>query len=285
MNKVVSVILRTCERYKVLQRAIDDILSQSYDKWEIILVNDGGDINKINNIIENKKNEIDSRIKIINLEKNKGLNIAINIGAKNVSGEYVVIHDDDDTWHKDFLKECVTYLENNKCMGVVTLTNGVYEYMDKNGEMKIKKIKPYNPRLKGVIAINELIQQNQFPPISFMYRSNVYKEIGYYNEEMAVLEDWEFYLRFILKYDIFVINKYLANYHIRLNETDPVLGNTITNRREEHEKYGEILRNNFIRKYINNGERLGLLMGIYKGQQFNGVKYIAEKIHRILCKF
>lgn len=264
MNKV-SIIVRTSTRYIFLDRAIKDILNQTYKFWKIIIVNDNGDLQKIENIIKDNKVEED-KYTIINNEGQSGLHKSINLGAKAVDTEYVVIHDDDDTWDKEFLNETVNYLEVNKeAMGVISHSNKVYEKVI-NNNIRIINVKTFNTDLKDVISIYDMIKNNLYSPISFLYRSAVYNEIGYFDESLEVLEDWEFNIRFLLKYDIFVIEKVLANYHIRKNKNiQDSFKNTITSKKKMHLKYDTIIRNRYLRKDINNKQiGIGIMMNILK---------------------
>jgi len=275
----VSIIVRTKDRYTMLERAINNIINQSYSSWKIILINDGGDKKRINKIIEDKSEKLQGKIKLIHLHSNKGLNIAINVGAREVDTEFVTIHDDDDTWEKDFLKECIEHMDTDiKKYGFITHTNIIYEKISNIG-MKFLKKKPFNNELFGVISLSDILQQNLFPPISFLYRAEVYKEIGYYDEQLKVLEDWDFIIRFLLNYDIHIIEKPLANYHIRKKSKDNIFGNTIITGKKTHIKYSNIIRNKMMRKYIAKEEaRVGLLMAIYSGQERNGIKNFIKKL-------
>ena len=83
-------------------------------------------------------------------------------------------------------------------------------------------------------------------PISFVFRREIFTEIGLYNEELPVLGDWEFNLRFIAKHDIFVIQKPLANYHHRLSTVKKILGNSIIVDRNKHIQFETIIRNKLL---------------------------------------
>lgn len=264
MDKI-SIIIRTSTRYIFLDRAIKDIINQTYTQWKIILVNDKGDLERILQIL-NTNNLSEEKYTIVNNEGKPGLNKAINLGARMVDTEYVVIHDDDDTWDPEFLNETVGYLDRNKNVkGVVTHSKKVYEKVI-NNEIKIQKIKPFNEDLKDVISLYDMIKNNLYSPISFVYRSSVYKEIGYYDESLEVLEDWEFNIRFLMKYDIFVIEKSLANYHIRKDQNiDSALKNTITSKKKLHLKYDTIIRNRYLREDLCNDKfGIGTLMNVLK---------------------
>ena len=264
MDKI-SIIIRTSTRYIFLDRAIKDIINQTYTQWKIILVNDKGDLERIIQILSTN-NLSEEKYTIVNNEGKTGLNKAINLGTRIVDTEYVVIHDDDDTWDSEFLKETVGYLDRNKNVkGVVTHSKKVYERVV-NNEIKIHKIKPFNEDLKDVISLYDMIKNNLYSPISFVYRSSVYKEIGYYDESLEVLEDWEFNIRFLMKYDIFVIEKSLANYHIRKDQNiDSALKNTITSKKKLHLKYDTIIRNRYLREDLCNDKfGIGTLMNVLK---------------------
>lgn len=98
----ISVIIPFFNRSKETIRAIKSVLNQTYNNYEIILINDGSteDITRITNIV--KKHE---KIKIINLKKNKGAANARNEGIKASSGDFIAFLDSDDEFEKDKLKE------------------------------------------------------------------------------------------------------------------------------------------------------------------------------------
>lgn len=277
----ISIIIRTSTRYIFLDRAIKDIMNQTYSEWKIILVNDNGDLDEIQKIIDNNDVPGEKYI-IINNDGQNGLHKVINLGAKAVDSEFVVMHDDDDTWNVDFLKETVNYLMLNKeCMGLITHSNKVYEQVI-NNQIKIRKIKPFNTDLQDVISLYDMIKNNLYSPISFVYRSKVYQEIGYFDESLEVLEDWEFNLRFLMKYDIHIIEKILANYHIRENSNiQDVFKNTITSKKKVHLKYDTIIRNRYLREDLNNKQfGIGTLMNILKWSDNRVMKRIKKYIQR-----
>lgn len=279
MDKV-SIIVRTSKRYIFLDRAIKDIQNQTYKQWKIIIVNDNGDLERIKNIIKDN-NLIEKQYVVIDNKGEAGLHKAINLGARAVDTEYVVVHDDDDTWNKEFLNETTKYLDENKeTMGVITYSNKVYEKVV-NNLIKVKNIKPFNTDLKDIISINDIMKNNLFSPISFIYRSKVYDEIGYFDESLEVLEDWEFNIRFLMKYDIFVIEKVLANYHIRKNKNiNDSFKNTITSKKKMHLKYDTIIRNRYLRKDINNKQvGIGIMMNILKWSDNRVMKKIKKFIN------
>lgn len=279
--QTVGIVLRTSKRYIFLDRALKDIMNQEYKSWIIILVNDGGDRDIITKLIE--QNQIPKeQISILSNELNKGLQKAINLGAKAVKTPIVVVHDDDDTWDKKFLSSTVEYLEKHEnCKGVITHTNQIVEKVVGNEIRKVKS-RPFNHELKGVISIYDMLKNNQFPPISFVYKTEVYDEVGYFDEHLEVLEDWDFYLRFLMKYDIHIIEKPLANYHIRnQSNIQEVFKNTVTSRKVVHQRYDTIIRNKYFRDDIESGKiGIGVMLNTIKWSDGKIIKKIRKVIKR-----
>jgi len=104
-----------------------------------------------------------------------------------------------------------------------------------------------------------LLQPQIFiPPISFLYRKEVYEKVGGYSEALPVLGDWDSNLTFLLNSDIAVIPKSLTNYHHRMqNVVNKGYSNTVVDGTNKHRQYDVILRNYLLREDIKNN-KLGL---------------------------
>ena len=110
MEPVVSIIVPAYNADRFINETIDSILKQTYDSWELIIVNDGS-TDKTKEII-GKYISSDSRIRIIN-QSNKGVSIARNTGIENAQGQFIALLDADDLWLEDNLKEKVNLLLSN----------------------------------------------------------------------------------------------------------------------------------------------------------------------------
>lgn len=256
----VAIITRTKDRHILLKRALYSLQQQTFKEFIWVVVNDGGEKKYVNQIVEDgRKSGI-----IINLIHNKqslGMEAASNCGIRSVDSEFIVIHDDDDSWDPEFLQKTVEFLDKKEIYGgVVSLSTQVNEEI--NGEnVEIKEFKPFNPHLKN-IYLTEMACTNLFPPISFIYRRSVTNEIGFYNSNLPVLGDWEFNLRFLEKFDIGVIYEPLAFYHHRPN-VDGIYGNTIYSGISKHIEYDSLVRNSLVRKDLKSGQLgLGYLVAI-----------------------
>ena len=283
MHKV-AVIVRTKNRELFLPRAIESIINQTYKDWIIVVVNDGGDAKKVEEVLELYLKEYKDNIMLIHNEVSQGMEAAANKGIKLSESEYIVIHDDDDTWDRTFLENTIGFLESNSIdgiKGVVTLCNRVVERII-DGEIHRIRIEPYCTHI--VPSIFRMAAHNIFTTISFVYERNVLEEIGYYKEYLPVLGDWEFNLRFLEKFDVHVISKLLANYHQREDSSTADTRNSL----KDYEKlafYDNLIRNQLLRKDIEKGTiGLGLLVNIaqifdYSCSRLDKVEGILRKIY------
>lgn len=103
-----SIIMPGYNVENYIERAVNSVLNQSENDFELIIVNDGS----TDNTKEICNNFKDKRIKVIH-KKNGGLSDARNEGVKKATGKYIIFVDSDDYWDKDLLKEITKSLDNN----------------------------------------------------------------------------------------------------------------------------------------------------------------------------
>ncbi len=96
---MISVIIPTYNRGYIIKRAIDSVINQTFDDWELIIVDDGSDDNT-NEIVNDYK---DDRIKYIRNRDRKGACYSRNLGMQNAMGEYFCFLDSDCIWRENFL--------------------------------------------------------------------------------------------------------------------------------------------------------------------------------------
>ncbi len=262
--KKVAVITRTKNRPLLLQRAFESIKNQIYKDYVWVIVNDGGEVTPVERIVLDSNNSGIETVSIHN-ELSVGMEAASNKGIKHSKSEYIVIHDDDDSWEPKFLHETVNYLESNDDKlygGVVTHSYIIREVLEEDKCTIIDK-SIFNDYLCE-IYLSDIAKSNSFTTNSFLYRREVYDKVGGYNEALPVLGDWDFNLRFLLESDIAVIPKPLANYHHRIQSViKNEYANTIVQGINKHNQYDTILRNHLLREDIrNNRYGLGYLVTI-----------------------
>jgi len=277
---VVAIVTRTKNRPLLLNRAAESVAQQTYDNYLWVIVNDGGEESVVRETIDNCS--VDRRrIRLVSNSQSVGMEAASNLGIRHVESDYVLIHDDDDALHPDFLKETVTYLESaagKRYGGAVTKSEYISEEIC-NDQVIIHARAPYMDWVRN-IQLSELMAQNLFAPIAFIYRRNLYDEIGGYNPELPVLGDWFFNLEFVLRADIKVLPKQLAYYHHRDrgdSSRSGVYSNSVIGGQSKHEEFSSVCRNMFLRKYAQNTSvATGLIMAYFTQDMRNRIARISQ---------
>lgn len=280
----VAIITRTKNRKILLRRAIESILGQTFEDWCMVIVNDGGVKGDVEDLVWDYSDKFRGRCYIIHNEISKGMEAASNSGIKASSSDYIVIHDDDDSWHPQFLEKCVNFLDHNpypSFRGVITYSVRILERIE-NDKIIIESKEPFNRWMKSV-SLFRMAANNVFPPISFVYRRDVIDEIGYYREDLPVLGDWEFNLRFMSKYDIYLIPEELAYYHHRLSIKSGDYTNSVIGHDDKHIFYDTFIRNELLRRDLERNE-LGLGYLVNLGNSFESLHSQIFPIERFITR-
>lgn len=127
-SNLVSIIVPVYNSEKFINDTIRTVQEQTYEKWELILVNDCSTDDSIR-IIEEYAKE-DKRIKLINLDSNSGAAIARNTGIKQSKGRYIAFLDSDDLWNKEKLEKQIKFMKEREYEFSFT----GYEFADENGK-------------------------------------------------------------------------------------------------------------------------------------------------------
>lgn len=271
----VAVITRTKNRPVTLRRALSSVSRQSFRDFLWVVINDGGDADPVDMIAASAR-QTGLRVVVVHNPESRGMEAASNTGIRSCDSEFLVIHDDDDTWDPEFLAATTAFLEAEPLYaGVVTHSTRIDEVIE-GDEIRVIRRTPWNPHLLSVYLI-EMARVNSFPPISFLFRRSVLSEIGLFDESLPVLGDWDFHLRFLAARDIGVIARALAFYHHREN-TVGVYGNSVYDGISKHIRYDALLRNRMLRRDLANGRLgLGLLVNLARTQ--NGLSMLETLMH------
>ncbi|WP_243226984.1 glycosyltransferase family A protein [Microbacterium sp. CIAB417] len=192
MNPRVAVIVRTKDRPEFLARALADVAAQTYQDAEIVVVNDRGAAAPVADTVA--ASSVAGRVRVAETAAPGGRCAAANLGLRSTEAEFVILHDDDDRWAPTFLARTVEYLDAHPAdAGVMTATEIVYERRDGARWVEYGR----EPFWRGMTAVtfSSLLEVNRAVPISFLYRRSLHDELGYYDESLETVEDWEFYLR------------------------------------------------------------------------------------------
>lgn len=277
----IAIITRTKDRSVFLPRAIKSIAEQTFSDYIHVIVNDGGDEAKVEEIINSQKPEVQSKIKLFHRPTPSGAPDTIfNESIDRVDSEYVAILDDDDTWHRDFLLQTTKCLDENKSFGgVVVRTDKVIERV--NGHtIRIIKSERLLPDLQA-ISLYRQFMDNQLMTNAFVFRRSSYEKVGKYDESLPVVADWEFGIRFLQECEVEFLDPgfALANYHHRVGTKD----NSFS--KHSHRKYITLVANKYLRKDLKKGVLgAGYIMSDLKYRQDSRNEFIKRVIPRRILK-
>ena len=126
-NYKITVYITNYNYGEYIEKAIKSVLDQTYENFELLIIDDGSIDNSINIVKGYVEN--DRRIKLIEKEKNQGAAIARNIGIKESVGRYIAFLDSDDLWMLTKLEDQIIFMKNNKAV----LSYSSYEKIDEFG--------------------------------------------------------------------------------------------------------------------------------------------------------
>ena len=197
MHKV-SIILPTYNGERYIAKAIESIICQSYENWELIIINDCS--SDLTPQIVRDYAEKDARIKVFDNEHNLKLPASLNKGFNLSTGDYLTWTSDDNLFKEEAIERMVSILEQNKDIGFVF---SKMDYIDEDGKNIGSTV--------NVDSADELYYRN-IVGASFMYTREVYKAIGEYNTGKFLVEDYDYWLRIADKYRIMYIDEVLYLY-------------------------------------------------------------------------
>lgn len=180
----VSVIIPTYNRAKYIAKALDSVLFQSYQNFEIIIVDDGS-TDDTKNILQPYLK--DPRVLYI-YQQNQRVSRARNNGIKQSKGEYIALLDSDDYWlDSKKLEKQVNFFEKNP--DYLLTSGGIIRVAESGKEVS----KVLNPESDEAIR-PAMLFSCLFAPSGAMFRRNIFEKIGGFNEMSDLSEDWEFFL-------------------------------------------------------------------------------------------
>lgn len=257
----VAIITRTKNRPLLLTRAIRSVLSQSYSDWIMVIVNDGGESQVVEEICKSFGTDFTGKYLLIHHENSVGMEEAGNRGALACDSTFMILHDDDDSWHPDFLQKCIDFFDHSplpNLAGVITHWREIWEKIE---GAKIVEVRSTLQQRLRFVSLYEMSFRCTFVPICFLYTREAWERAGRFTASLPLAGDWEFNLRFLTHYEIAVLPYPLANYHRRLSSKENM--NAVQASPDLLLECANRVRNRFLRKDLEQGIcGLGALMAI-----------------------
>lgn len=239
-------------------------MSQTFDDWMLVIVNDGGSVSDVESVVTRHRETLGERVRVVHHENSQGMEAASNAGIRASASEFVAIHDDDDTWHSDFLKRTVEHLRSSSDAGVGVRTEIVFERITGDHIEEIER-EVFEPGIRA-ITLFDTLRSNRCVPISLLYRRAVHASAGYYDETLEVVGDWEFHLRILQQNNIgFIDGPPLAFWHQRRDAVGD-LGNSVIVADSAHSAFDRGVREKHLQKHAQESG-LGALLYLTKHQE------------------
>ena len=203
----VSVIIPTYNRVESLSLAIESVLAQTFQDFEIVVVDDApqgyarGAVVSFDN----------RRIRYICHEANKGDAASRNTGILNSSGDYLAFLDDDDEWLPEKLQMQVDVLTTSSSQ-----VGGVYTgKLNVDGATgTISRI--YSPE-RGVNSFDEIFADNPINTSSILLKKICFERLGLFDETMPCSSDYDMWIRICEEFKLQCIKQPLVKYCVHEN--------------------------------------------------------------------
>ncbi len=196
-NPLVTVYITNYNYSNYIEQAIDSVINQNFQDFELIIIDDGSTDNSAE-VIENYRNH--SKIHIV-YQKNKGLNATNNIALSMSKGKYIVRLDADDFLNEYALLLMVKKLESNDEIGLVFSD---YYLVDKNGSIVVEEKRHDFSKVS-------LLDQPAHGACT-MIRKSVLEDVGGYSKEFTRQDGYELWLKISKYKKVRNINLPLFNY-------------------------------------------------------------------------
>lgn len=181
-----------------MRQSIESVINQTYKNWELIIIDDCSTDNTP--MIAKEYAEKDNRIRYYRNETNLKLPKGLNRGFSLSKGEYLTWTSDDNLYLPNALEVMLNTLIKNK----VELVYASYDIIDENDNVIGETIAPEDSK-RAILAWNCV-------GACFLYTRKVYKEIGEYNPDLFLVEDYEFWIRVCSKFEGVAIKEKLYKY-------------------------------------------------------------------------
>jgi glycosyltransferase involved in cell wall biosynthesis len=215
----VDVIIPSFNSARYLPAAIESVISQTFDDWQILLVDDGS-TDTTAEVVAPFLDRLGSKIKYIK-QDNRGVSAARNTAILASTAEFLALLDADDVWLPCRLSESLRVLLERPQAG---LSYGLLTHMDSEGRLGSSWEGNRN-HAEGHIAPYIYMRSVELPSPTITVRRKCISEVGVFDESLRITEDRDLWLRIAQRYEVAFVPKILALYRSSPGSltTDPKL--------------------------------------------------------------
>lgn len=278
----VSIIMNCYNSDFFLKEAINSVINQSYQDWELIFWDNQSTDNSAS-IVKSFK---DTRIKYILAPEHTPLGRARNLAVEKATADWIAFLDSDDLWDKNKLNLSIEALSENTISDDISLIYNKSVVINESNE-EIYKI---NRAISGNIHKYLLINGNFIVQSSIMLNKRVFDKVGGINENLKFCPDYDILLKITKNSKAIGINEYLTSYRVHENNI------TNTKRYDNDTEVVRFLEDYIVKNsidgslkrniFINNSYRIGsLFIKLLIGRDYKDVVRVVANLPLYLLFF
>lgn len=211
---LVSIIIRTHKRPEVLREAIQSVLYQTYQNWEILVAEDGGSTAEI--VVNSFA---DSRIRYLNSIENVGRSKIGNMALEQAKGEYFNFLDDDDFILYDHLETLVYHISITQADASYAVGLEAHTSYAVENDASTYKIEEYKTPLFTEFSRFTMATMNFLPIQTVLFKRGLFDKYGGFDENLEFLEDWDLWYRYSINSDFRFYPKVTSIYKVPYNSS------------------------------------------------------------------
>ncbi|MBZ9787852.1 glycosyltransferase [Psychroflexus sp. CAK57W] len=251
MEKLVSICIPTYNGAEYLQETLDSISIQTYRDFEVVISDDASKDDTLK-IVEAFKRQLDFPVRILHHKPN-GIGANWNHAIRHAKGKYIKFLFQDDVLMPTCLEKMLKVLEGDKNIGLVASKrefiiskdndDKTQEWLDTYGDLQ----KHFSDKKGDIVLTSQVFKSKEFfktpknkigEPSVVMFRKSITDKIGYFDESLKQILDYEYWYR-ILKYNkIYIIDEPLVKF--RLHHTQATAQNYMI-KIDDYKRYPELL--------------------------------------------
>ena len=199
------MIIPTFQRPVLLRGAITSVLKQTFQNFEIIVVDDASN----DNTEDVLKSISDSRIRYIKHQTNMGGSAARNTGIKKAFGEYIAFLDDDDEWLPHKLALQIDVLDNSPAEVGVVYTG--YQRVNKNSGVVVSQMVPSK---RGDLSKALFVKNCVGSTSSVLLKKECFQRVGLFDENLSSSQEYDLWIRISTEFQFDYIKEPLLKYNV-----------------------------------------------------------------------
>jgi glycosyltransferase involved in cell wall biosynthesis len=203
-DELVTVVMPVYNGERFVAAAIESVLAQTYQAFELVIVNDGspdGSAKEIDHFLPHPK------IRYVE-QDNRGVASARNVGIAKGSGDLIALIDQDDLWLPEKLKRQTDYLAVHPNVG---LLHSRVECIDGHGKLRPCTNAIWVYPFEGMCA-GRLLLGNGIAPVTVVLRRVCVDDVGMFDPCFAPADDWELWIRIARRYPVGFLDEVTARY-------------------------------------------------------------------------